>query len=136
MNIFEKRENVKPYEYPELIKYGKAIQKSYWLVDEYNFTPDIQDFKVECSSYEKQVIERTMLAIAQVEVKVKTFWGDIYRRMPKSEIGFVGSIFSESEARHFEAYSELITQLGLDERFKNLIEIPEIRGRMNYLTLS
>lgn len=134
MSIFEKREHVKPYEYPHLIQYGKAIQKSYWIVDEYNFTPDIQDFKVNCSEYEQLVIKRTMLAIAQIEVKVKEFWGDIYKKMPKAEIGFTGAIFSESEARHFEFYSELITLLGLDEEFKKITEVPAIKGRINYLS--
>lgn len=133
MNIFEKRENIKPYEYPSLIQYGKSIQNSYWIVDEFNFVNDIQDFKVNCNDYERLVIENTMLAIAQIEVKVKQFWGDIYKKMPKPEIGIVGSIFSESESRHLEAYSELLTLLGLNEKFKQLESIPEIQGRINYL---
>lgn len=133
MDIFSKRENIKPYEYPQLLGFGKAIQKSYWLVDEFNFTNDIQDFKTKCTDYEQSVIEKTMLAIAQIEVKVKQFWGDIYKRMPKPEIGIVGSIYSESEARHLEAYSELLTLLGLNEKFEKLDEIPEIQGRINYL---
>lgn len=131
--IFDKRENIKPYEYPHLIEYGKAIQRAYWVVDEYNFTNDIQDFKVKCSEYERSVIEKTMLAIAQIEVKVKQFWGDIYKRMPKPEIGIVGSIFSESESRHLMAYSELLTLLGLEEKFEKLGDIKEIQGRINYL---
>jgi ribonucleoside-diphosphate reductase beta chain len=30
-----------------------------------------------------------MLAIAQIEVTVKSFWGNIYKRMPKPEIAAV-----------------------------------------------
>jgi hypothetical protein len=26
-----------------------------------------------------------MIAIAQIEVAVKTFWGDLYKRLPKPE---------------------------------------------------
>ena len=133
MGIFQKRENIKPYEYPALIGYGKAIQRSYWIVDEFNFTNDIQDFKTKCTDYEKSIIEKTMLSIAQIEVKVKQFWGDIYKKMPKPEIGIVGSIFSESESRHLEAYSELLTLLGLNEKFEQLESIPAIQGRINYL---
>ena len=33
-----------------------------------------------------------MLAISQIEVAVKTFWGDIYKRMPKPEIGMLGRL--------------------------------------------
>jgi len=74
MSIFDKRTNLKPYEYPHLLEYKKAIRESYWLVEEYNFTSDIQDFKSNLSESEKEIIKRTMLAIAQIEVKVKGFW--------------------------------------------------------------
>ena len=39
---------------------------------------------------EKSAVERAMLAISQIEIAVKTFWGDIYKRMPKPEIGMLG----------------------------------------------
>ncbi|BCV01450.1 MAG: hypothetical protein CM15mV42_1300 [uncultured marine virus] len=38
-----------------------------------------------------------MLAIAQIEVNVKTFWADMYKRMPITEIGDVGMTFAESK---------------------------------------
>jgi ribonucleoside-diphosphate reductase beta chain len=45
-NIFSKRVNLKPYEYPDLLQYVDAIRHSYWVHTEFNFTSDIQDFKV------------------------------------------------------------------------------------------
>src|SRR5690606_37612389 len=77
-DIFKRRLNLKPYEYPELIEYKEAIQHSYWLHTEFNYTSDIQDFKVNVSEAERNAIKNAMLAIAQVEVAVKTFWGDLY----------------------------------------------------------
>ena len=53
-----------------------------------------------------------MLAISQIEVAVKSFWGDLYHRIPKPEIGSVGSTFAESEVRHADAYSHLLEILG------------------------
>ena len=70
-NIFKKRENILPYEYPQLLDYKDAIRHSYWIDTEYNFTEDISDFKTKITDEEKEVIKRTMLAIAQIEVKVK-----------------------------------------------------------------
>lgn len=96
-NIFEKRINLKPYEYPELYEYVDAIRHSYWIHTEFNFTSDIQDFKTRLSDLEQNSIKNTMLAISQIEVSVKTFWGDIYHKMPKPEIGSVGATFAESE---------------------------------------
>lgn len=132
-NIFLSRENILPYEYPSLLEYKDAIRHSYWIDTEYNFTTDIDDFKVKVTDEEREVIKKTMLAIAQIEVNVKTFWADLYKRMPITEIGDVGMTFAESEVRHKDAYARLLRILGLEEEFKTVVEIPAIKGRIKYL---
>jgi ribonucleoside-diphosphate reductase beta chain len=135
-NIFSKRVNLKPYDYPNLNDYVDAIRHSYWVHTEFNYTSDIQDYKVHLNEKERSAVERAMLAISQIEVAVKTFWGDIYKRMPKPEIGNVGATFAESEVRHADAYSHLIQLLGLNGEFENLLEVPAIRRRIKYLEKS
>ncbi|OAD46671.1 ribonucleotide-diphosphate reductase subunit beta [Polaribacter atrinae] len=132
-NIFEKRINLKPYDYPALGEYVDAIRHSYWIHTEFNYTSDIQDFKTSLTDLEKNAIKNTMLAISQIEVAVKTFWGDIYKKMPKPEIGSVGATFAESEVRHHDAYSHLLEILGLNNEFKNLKKKPVIMKRVSYL---
>ena len=132
-NIFEKRINLKPYEYPELYEYVPAIRHSYWIHTEFNFTSDIQDFKSRLTEVERSAIKNTMLAISQIEVAVKSFWGDIYQRMPKPEIGSVGATFAESEVRHHDAYSHLLEILGLNKEFESLKKKPVIMRRVQYL---
>lgn len=132
-DIFERRITLKPYEYPQLYEYVPAIRHSYWIHTEFNFTSDIQDFKSRLTDTERSAIKNTMLAISQIEVAVKTFWGDLYHRMPKPEIGSVGATFAESEVRHADAYSHLLEILGLNEEFKSLKRKPEIMKRVNYL---
>ena len=102
-SLFNKRINILPYEYPQLLAYKDAIRHSYWIDSEFNFTEDIQNFKVDVTENERDVIKKTMLAIAQIEVNVKTFWADMYKRMPIAEIGDVGMTFAESEVRHKDA---------------------------------
>ena len=133
-NIFMSRVNILPYEYPSLLAYKDAIRHSYWIDTEFNFTTDIDDFKTKISDQEREVIKRSMLAIAQIEVNVKTFWADLYKRMPITEIGDVGMTFAESEVRHKDAYARLIRILGLEEEFKHVVEIPAIKDRIAYLT--
>ena len=133
LNIFEKRINLKPYEYPALYEYVPAIRHSYWIHTEFNFTSDIQDFKTRLTEVERTAIKNTMLAISQIEVAVKSFWGDIYQRMPKPEIGSVGATFAESEVRHHDAYSHLLEILGLNEEFQDLKKKPAIMMRVQYL---
>ena len=132
-NIFEKRINLKPYEYPELYEYVSAIRHSYWIHSEFNFTSDIQDFKTQLTDLERNAIKNTMLAISQIEVAVKSFWGDIYQKIPKPEVGSVGATFGESEVRHADAYSHLIEILGLNSEFEALKKKPVIMRRVNYL---
>lgn len=133
-NIFMPRVNILPYEYPSLLAYKDAIRHSYWIDTEFNFTTDIDDFKTKISDDEREVIKRSMLAIAQIEVNVKTFWADLYKRMPITEIGDVGMTFAESEVRHKDAYARLLRILGLEEEFKHVVEIPAIKDRIAYLS--
>lgn len=133
-DIFRPRVAYKPFEYPQMEKFVSAIQQSYWVVDEFNYSKDIQDFKVNVTEAEKNVIKNTMLAISQIEAySVKTFWSKIYDRMPKPEISDVGATFSDSECRHSQAYSKLLEYLGLNREFQNVMNIPAIQNRVSYL---
>ena len=132
-NIFLSRVNILPYEYPQLLAYKDAIRHSYWIDTEFNFTEDIQDFKVTITPAERDVIKKTMLSIAQIEVSVKTFWADMYKRMPITEVGDVGMTFAESEVRHKDAYARLLRILGLEKEFQSVIDVPAIAGRIKYL---
>ena len=133
-DIFEKRVAMKPFEYPELYQYVDAIRHSYWVHTEFNYTSDIQDYFNNALPHEKKAVTRAMLAIAQVEVAVKTFWGDIYHHMPKYEVGAVGASFSESETRHADAYSHLLEILGLNNEFEKIKDIPALKQRVDYLS--
>lgn len=133
-DIFKHRLNLKPYEYPHLNEYKEAVQHSYWLHTEFNYTSDIHDFKVNVSDKERNAIKNAMLAIAQVEVAVKRFWGDLHNRMPKPEIEAVGSTFGESEVRHHDGYAHLLEILGLNSEFERIQEIPALANRVNSLT--
>lgn len=135
-DIFKKRITLKPYEYPELLEYVDAIRHSYWIHTEFNFTSDVQDFKINVSEAERNALKNTMLAIAQIEVSVKTFRGDIYKKLPKPEIWSVGYTFAESEVRHHDAYSHLLEILGLNSDFEQIKKIPCIIERVNYLEKS
>lgn len=135
-NIFRKRANLKPYEYPQLIEYLEAIRHSYWVHTEFNYSSDIQDMKVRMTPHEAEVVKKAMLAISQIEVQVKTFWAKIGDKMPKPEVQAVGVTFGESEVRHADAYSNLIEIMGLNEEFENVVDVPAMKKRIAYLEQS
>lgn len=132
-DIFKPRLSFKPYEYPELHEYVDAIRHSYWLHTEFSYTSDVNDFKVNINDVERDALKKTMLAIAQIEVAVKTFWGNLYKHLPKPELAAVGTTFAESEVRHADAYAHLLELLGLNSEFQTLMEVPCIQKRYNYL---
>lgn len=134
MSIFDKRVAFKPYEYPEVIKYREAIKHSRWDVEEFNFDSDAFEFKHKLSPPEKESIKRTLLAISQIEVSVKTFWAKLGDHIPKPEFNSVGITFGENEVVHSEAYSKLLEVLGLNDEFDMLLQNPVIGGRVDYLT--
>lgn len=133
MGIFDKRVSYKPFEYPDVLGYVDAINAAYWLFTEFNFTSDIQDFKVRLDDVERSAVKNAILAISQIEVDVKTFWGNLHQRIPKPEFNDVGMTFGENEVRHSRAYAHLLEILSLNADFENLLEVPAIKGRIGYL---
>lgn len=134
MGLFDKRINYKPFEYPEVLQYTEAMNKSFWVHSEIDFTADTQDFHSYLTAKEQNAVKHSLLAIAQIEVAVKSFWGNLYNHFPKPELNGLGSTFAECEFRHSEAYSRLVEVLGYNDDFEKLIEVPAIRERIDYLT--
>lgn len=133
-NIFEKRVAFKPFEYPEVMDFVDAINHSLWVFTEYNYDSDINDFYTKTSPIEKKALKNSLLAISQIEVSVKSFWGDLYKHFPKPEFNAVGATFAECEVRHSRAYAHLLEILGFNEEFNALLEEPCIQGRVDYLS--
>lgn len=134
MSIFKKRVNYKPFEYPEVLQFVEAINKSFWVHSEVDFSADIQDFKSNISVKEQEVIRRSLLGIAQIEVGVKTFWGDLYKHFPKPEFNGLGSTLAENEFRHSEAYSRLLEVLGYNSDFEDILSIPVFKERLDFMS--
>lgn len=118
-DIFKKRTEYKPFEYPEVQQFIDAMNKTFWVHSEVNFDADVQDFKTKLKPHEQDCIKRNALAIAQVEVAVKPFWGDIHKVLPKPEFNNLGATFAESEC--FDKDTQVLTNSGF-KYFKDLTE--------------
>ncbi|MFA7472330.1 MAG: ribonucleotide-diphosphate reductase subunit beta [Spirosomataceae bacterium] len=134
MSIFDKRLQYKPFEYPEILQFTDAINKAYWVHSEVDFTADIQDFHSHLTPIDRSAVKRALLAIAQIEVAVKSFWGNLFHHFPKPEFNGLGATFAECEFRHSEAYSRLLEVLGYTNEFEQVVTVPVIRERIDYLT--
>lgn len=132
-DITKPRIGYKPFEYPEVMTFVEAINKSFWVHSEVDFTADIQDFKTNLTNSQREVVRRSLLSIAQIEVGVKTFWGKLYEYFPKPEMNGLGATFAECEFRHSEAYSKLLEVLGFNSDFEEIIEIPIFKKKLEMM---
>ncbi|WP_243031792.1 ribonucleotide-diphosphate reductase subunit beta [Thermus altitudinis] len=131
--LTEPRAHYRPYEYPRLLAYRDAIRHSYWVHTEFSYTADVQDHAL-ASPGVRSLVERSLLAIAQVELSVKLFWAKAYEVFPKPEVAEVGMTFAESEVRHANAYAHLLDLLGLEGLFPKALEEAPLRERHRLLT--
>ncbi|MFN4070453.1 MAG: ribonucleotide-diphosphate reductase subunit beta [Thermus caldifontis] len=131
--LTEPRPHYRPYEYPRLLAYRDAIRHSYWLHTEFSYAADVQDYALAPKEV-RSLVERSLLAIAQVELSVKLFWARTYEVFPKPEVAEVGMTFAESEVRHANAYAHLLELLSLEGRFAQALEEPALRDRHRHLS--
>jgi len=134
MSIFDKRINYKPFEYPEVLTYTEAIQKAYWVHSEVDFTSDIQDYRANLDDVKREIHKRSILSIAQIEVSVKGFWGDLYKYFPKPELNGLGATFAESEFRHSEAYSRILEVNGYLDEFTLALNHPVFKSYNDFVS--
>lgn len=131
--LTDPRPHYRPYEYPRLLAYRDAIRHSYWLHTEFSYAADVQDYAL-ATPEERSLVERSLLAIAQVELSVKLFWARAYEVFPKPEVAEVGMTFAESEVRHANAYAHLLELLSLEERFEEALRASALRDRHRLLS--
>lgn len=134
MSIFEKRTNYKPFEYPEVLVFTEAMNKTFWVHNEVYFTADIQDYKVNLTDIQRTIFTRSILSIAQTEVCVKPFWADLYKHFPKPELNGMGVTFAESEFRHSEAYSQILDVNGLQNEFYLALQYKPFKDYNDFVT--
>lgn len=135
MSIFQERKNYKPFEYNTLTApFIEAIWASHWTHKEFTFKSDVQDYKTELTAEEQEVIKRAVLLISQVEVSVKSYWSNIGKVLPKPEIADVGATFGGNEVIHSRAYSQILSELGLNDEFQSLLADGVVNNRVTYLS--
>ena len=66
----------------------------------------------------REIIIRTLSAIGQIEIAVKTFWAKLGDNLPHPSIRDMGYVMANIEVIHNKAYERLIDVLGLEHVFE------------------
>jgi ribonucleoside-diphosphate reductase beta chain len=131
--IFEEQISRKPNRYPWVDEYIDSMHNGFWTDKEFSFKSDIQQFKVNLSDQEREIIIRCLSAIGQIEVAVKTFWAKLGENLPHPSLQDLGYVMANVEVIHNNAYERLLKVLELEEVFEENLKLEWIQGRVNYL---
>jgi ribonucleoside-diphosphate reductase beta chain len=131
--IFNEQVSRKPNQYPWTEDYIESMHNGFWTHKEFSFKSDVQQFKVNLTDQEREIIIRTLSAIGQIEVAVKTFWAKLGENLPHPALQDVGYVMANTEVIHNNAYERLLTVLGLEEVFEQNLKLAWIQGRVKYL---
>jgi ribonucleoside-diphosphate reductase beta chain len=88
---------------------------------------------VSLSDQEREVIVRTLSAIGQIEVAVKTFWAKLGDNLPHPSMQDLGYVMANIEVIHNNAYERLLNVLDLEDIFEENLKLEWIQGRVKYL---
>ena len=133
MSIFVEQISRKPDNYPWTEKFIEAMHNGFWTDKEFNFQSDVQDFKVHMSDKERDMVTRSLSAIAQIEVAVKTFWANVGQNLPHPSITDLGYVMANVEVIHNNAYERLIDILDMEDIFEENLKLDIIQNRVKYL---
>ena len=133
MTIFDEQISRKPNRYPWTEQFIEAMHNGFWTDKEFNFKSDLQQFKVDLDDQLREIIVRTLSAVGQIEVAVKTFWAKLGDNLPHPALQDLGYVMANIEVIHNNAYERLLTVLELEDIFEENLKLDFIHWRVKYL---
>jgi len=133
VSIFEEQQSRKPNLYPWTEQFIESMHNGFWTDKEFSFTSDVQQFKTELDDQQREIIVRTLSAVGQIEVAVKTFWAKLGENLPHPALQDLGYVMANTEVIHNNAYERLLTVLDMEDIFEENLKLDFIQGRVSYL---
>ena len=131
--IFEEQISRKPNKYPWTEQFIDAMHQGFWTDKEFSFKTDFHQFKTILNDKEREIIVRTLSAIGQIEVAVKTFWAKLGENLPHPSLSDLGFVMANVEVIHNNAYERLLRELDMEDVFEENLKLEWIQGRVKYL---
>jgi len=132
-SIFEEQISRKPNRYPWTEQFIDAMHEGHWTDKEFSFKSDLHQFKTILTDQYREIVVRTLSAIGQIEVAVKTFWAKLGENLPHPSLQDLGYVMANIEVIHNSAYERLLSVLELEDIFEENLKLEWIQGRVKYL---
>jgi len=133
MSIYDEQISRKPNQYPWTEQFIKVMHDGFWTDKEFSFKTDLHQFKTVLNDKEREIIVRTLSAIGQIEVAVKTFWAKLGENLPHPSLSDLGYVMANVEVIHNNAYERLLSVLDMEDIFEENLKLEWIQGRVKYL---
>jgi len=133
MTLLTPRPTYAPFEYEQAYKYWELQQQSHWLHTEISMASDINDWKINLTETEKNVIGHILKGFTQSEVFIQEYWGQMVSNwFKKPEIQMMAATFSSFESIHAVSYAYLNQSLGLED-FDSFLHEPTAKAKIDRL---
>src|SRR5689334_2786284 len=133
MGLLNPRATYAPFEYEQAYKYWELQQQSHWLHTEIAMASDINDWKMNLTNAEKNVVGQILKGFTQSEVFIGEYWSSMVTNwFKKPEIQLMAFAFSSMESVHAVAYAYLNQSLGLED-FSAFLHEPTAKAKIDRL---
>jgi len=124
----------RPMKYPWAYDFWLRQQKLHWLALEVPMGQDVRDF-AGLSPQMKSLAITMFRNFVQADIDVQYNYHAIYQGIFKpTEVQMMLGAFSNTETIHIDAYSHLLTTLGLpDEIYHDFLAIEEMKAKHDFL---
>lgn len=133
MSLLTPRPTYAPFEYEQAYKFWELQQQSHWLHTEIAMASDINDWKLNLTDSEKNVIGNILKGFTQSEVFIQEYWSQMVAKwFKKPEIQMMSAAFASMESIHAVAYAYLNQSLGLED-FSSFLHEPTAKAKIDRL---
>lgn len=133
MPLLTPRVTYAPFQYEQAYRYWELQQQSHWLHTEIAMSSDINDWKMNLSESEKNVIGNILKGFTQSEVFIQEYWSQMVGKwFKKPEIQMMAATFSAFESIHAVSYAYLNQSLGLED-FSAFMHEPTAKAKIDRL---
>lgn len=122
-----------PFEYPKAYEYWEKQQQSHWLHTEISMSGDVNDWKLNLTDQERQLIGHILKGFTQSEIFIEEYWGRMVAKwFKKPEIQLMASAFASFESIHTVSYAYLNQSLGIED-FDAFMHEPTAKAKIDRL---
>lgn len=135
MNLLDRRDYFKPFEYPWAFEAYKIQKKLEWLPEEVPLLDDVKDWNQRLTPAEQNLLTQIFRFFTQADVDIAVgYYTKYLPAFHHPELRMMMGAFASMEATHMHAYSLLLDTVGMPEsEYKAFQSFKEMQDKHNFM---